>query len=144
MSCLVVLWFQVLGPKLKCKNNFSSFCRTTASTKFWPDNCIYVDNHSKLLLKIKVALNCKLLLYRKKTVIHIPPFQLKWKTCRSLEMWVLVFLVTSQEEKHVVKSYVLLWKCTCQRVSQLLVNVSLEKEICPCCCVLLEQALFKN
>ena len=30
------------------------------------------------------------------------------------------------------------------RVIQLLVNVSLEAEICPCCCVLLEQAVFKK
>ena len=31
-------------------------------------------------------------------------------------MWVLVFLVTSQEEKHAEKSSVLLWKCTCQEL----------------------------
>ena len=58
------------------------------------------------MLKITVSLNCELFfLYRKKIVI--PPLQLKWKICRSLEMWVLVFLVTSQKEKYAVKSYVL-------------------------------------
>ena len=59
MSCLLVQWFQVLGPKLKCK--------------------------------------------KKKTL----------------------------------KMYL-------SRVTQLLVNFSLETEIFPRCCVLLEQAVFKN
>ena len=58
MSCLLMQWFQVLGPKLKCK-------------------------------------------------------------------------------KKTLKMYL-------SRVTQLLVNVSLETEIFPRCCVLLEQAVFKN
>ena len=54
--------------------------------------------------KITVALNCELLLYRKKTVINILHLQTKWKTCRSQDMWVMLFLVYSQEESMLKKA----------------------------------------